>query len=573
MPAESATVLVVDDDGPFRRSTARILSASGYAVLEAGDAGEARRALDSDESVAAVLCDIRMPGRSGVDLLRDIAADFPDVAVVMMTGIDDPQVADTAFDIGAFGYVVKPFDTNELLINLSSALRRRDLELARREQLRGLERTLSRARSVHTLVSDLAAPTIGHAEEIVERLSGAMSLRNEETGRHLERMSRYSAVLAEATGLSRLSPEDVRLGTALHDIGKIGVADSILLKPGSLSSDEYSAMQLHAQLGYQLLAGSSSQLLEAAAGIALAHHEWWDGGGYPRGLRGDEIPAEARLAGVTDVFDAITSHRVYRPAMTFDAAIDLMTTLRGRQFEPRLFDAFIETIDELSRIRTEFDDEFGEDERIRVMVVDDHEIFVASLVRLLSTRPTLKIVATAGTVADSIRAATTYLPDVVLMDFELPDGSGADAAARIKAVAPATQVIMLTARTDETALLRAVEAGCAGFVNKQDAADDLFAAIDAVHAGDMTASVQEVVPLLSRLTPTKRGMATDLRPREREVLELAAAGMSNKEIAQRLSVTLNTVRNHMQSVLCRLNSHSKLEAVANAVREGVITRA
>jgi putative two-component system response regulator len=568
----TVTVLVVDDDEALRRSTARILGSASYRALEAGDGAEAKHALDTDPTIAAVLCDVRMPGQSGLELLVDIAADFPDVAVVMMTGVDAPDVADAAFDSGAFGYVVKPFEKNELLINLSSALRRRDLELARREHVEGLERAVTRGRSVGKLVDDLAFPLGGDTDDVIERLSRAISLRDEETGRHLERMSRYSSIVAESVGLATLSVEEVRLATALHDIGKIGVADSILLKPGSLTDGEYSAMQKHAQIGYQLLAGSSSHLLETAADIALAHHEWWDGGGYPRGLRGDEIPEVARLAGVTDVFDALTSHRVYRPAMTFEAATTLMTGLRGRQFDPRIFDAFLEAIDDIADVRAQFEDEHGSDGTIRVMVVDDHEIFVASLVRLLSTKPNVKIVATAGTVADATTAITEYRPEIVLMDFELPDGDGAAATERIKALVPAAKVIMLTARTDDSALARAIAAGCAGFVRKHDAIDELFGAIDAVHEGDTTASVRDVLPLIDRLAPTHRRVGRDLRPREREVLELAASGLSNKEIAQQLSVTLNTIRNHMQSVLYKLDSHSKLEAVATAVREGIIAR-
>ncbi|MEY2424124.1 MAG: cyclic di-GMP phosphodiesterase, partial [Acidimicrobiaceae bacterium] len=133
-------------------------------------------------------------------------------------------------------------------------------------------------------------------EEMSERLLRAVSFRDEETGRHIERMSRYAVVLAEAVGYSGMSLEDLRLATALHDVGKIGVPDGILLKPGSLSRDEYASMQRHAHIGHQLLADSNSELLRSAANIALTHHEWWDGTGYPRGLQGDEISEEARIA-------------------------------------------------------------------------------------------------------------------------------------------------------------------------------------------------------------------------------------------------------------------------------------
>ncbi|MCU1461842.1 MAG: Response regulator with domain [Acidimicrobiales bacterium] len=548
-----------------------MLAGHGYTCLEAATTVQARLVLDAEDDVAAVLCDIRMPGTSGMELLKDLTADFPDLAVVMTTVVDDPGTAEAAFDLGAFGYVIKPFDTNELLVNLASALRRRDLELAQRRHVRSLEDTIGRGRVLGGVLEGLEADGRGDdSGDLIERLSRAVSLRDEETGRHIDRMSRYAVVLAEAVGFRARPLEDLRLATALHDVGKIGVPDGILLKPGALSAAEYTAMQHHARIGYQLLAGSTSALLSLAADIALTHHEWWDGTGYPRGLAGTEIPEEARIAAVTDVFDALTSNRVYRRAMTFEEAMEMMGELRGRQFEPRLLDAFFASIESLRAIRAAYPDVAEALGRIRILVVDDHEIFAHSLVRLLGSRPELKVVGTAGGVADAVAATLAHAPDVVLMDFELPDGDGPQATEQIKALIPAVKVIMLTARTDDQALVRAIAAGCSGFVKKEEAVDVLFEAIVSVHEGETITAPTELVPLLRQLRPTRRGLGADLTPRELEILELMVAGLVNKQIAQSLGLRLNTVRNHVQSILSKLQAHSKLEAVATAVREGVI---
>ena len=567
-----AKVLIVDDNSAFRTSTARVLSQHGYQCVEAATSSEGRSVLDVEGNVEVVLCDIRMPGASGMELLAELTADFPDVAVVMTTGVDDPQVADVAYGSGAFGYLIKPFETNELLVTVAGALRRRELEMAQRARERALELTITRTRILGGVLDGLEEGDRAQFSdvEMSERLSRAVSLRDEETGRHIERMSRYAVVLARAVNFTGLPLEDLRLATTLHDVGKIGVADGILLKPGELSPDEYAAMQRHAQLGFQLLAGANSDLMHRAAGIALMHHEWWDGGGYPRGLQGEEIPEEARIAAVADVFDALTSDRVYRPRMSFEEAIGVMTELRGRQFEPRLLDAFFDSMDDIKAIRDAFPDVEDDARRIRVLVVDDHEIFAHSLVRLLGTRPELKVVGTAGTVAAAVEGAAAYAPDVILMDFQLPDGDGIRATEQIKSATPTVSVIMLTGSDNEQSLARAIAAGCSGFVRKTEPVDVLFDAIAAAHEGEVTVSPHELAPLLRELRPTKRGLGATLTPRELEILRLIASGLANKDIALRLGLRLNTVRNHVQNVLYKLNAHSKLEAMANAVREGVI---
>ena len=191
-------------------------------------------------------------------------------------------------------------------------------------------------------------------EEVIVRLSGALTMRDEETGRHIRRMSNLTSFLADRAGLSGTSPKDIQLASALHDVGKIGVPDAVLLKPGPLSPEERSVMQRHTIIGHRMLSDSSSPLLQLGALIALTHHERWDGSGYPEGLAGEAIPAEGRLTAIADVFDALTNNRVYRSALDVDEAVELMLRGRGTHFDPRLLDLFLSSIDDLPGVRENY---------------------------------------------------------------------------------------------------------------------------------------------------------------------------------------------------------------------------
>ena len=566
------SVLIVDDDVLYSAGLARLLTADGYDTFEAHSFEAAVKAVEEGPTdLDAVLCDIRLPGRSGIELLSVLLADHADLAVVMTSGIDDADVAATSMANGAFGYLVKPFATSQLLITLAGALHRRGLERARLHHLQTVERAVAA-----TQVVRVALDTIGQgedssvtAEETIERFSLAVSLRDEETGQHIERMSRYAVAIARAAGYDGLPSTELRLATALHDVGKIGVSDVLLLKPGGLSAEEVASMRRHPQLGYQLLSGSSSVLFRTAADIALCHHEWWDGNGYPRGIRGDAIPEEARIAAVADVFDALTSDRVYRPRLSTDEALAIMEELSGRQFQPALFDALVTVQEEMAEIAHDFP-EHDVAERIRVLIVDDHAMFAEGVARMIGTRPELKVVGTVGTMEAGIDAAMRYQPDVILMDFGLPDGDGALATQQIKLLVPSAKVLMLTSRDDEEAFVAAIAAGCSGFVRKEDTVERLFDAIMLSSEGEIIQSDGEVMPLLGRLKRTNRGLGSDITPREIEVLRHMATGAVNKRIALLLGVSVNTVRNHVQKILVKLDAHSKLEAVSTAVREGLI---
>jgi putative two-component system response regulator len=565
-------LLVVDDDDLARVQLVQLLSTHGYVCDEAVSAPEALQLLRSDDSYLAALCDIEMAAESGIELARKLSSDHPEVAVIVTTGIDDPATAEIAFEVGAYGYLLKPISLNQMLITLTGALRWRDLERARGERNRSGGSEVARSRA---LVSVLKVMDGGMTEEagsldMIEMLSRVVSLRNEETGQHIERMSRYAANLAAKVGFSDLSWDEFRMAAALHDVGKIGVPDSILLKPARLSPDQRILLQRHTLIGFQLLQDVPTNALKVAGSIALYHHERWDGNGYPHGLRGEKIPWAARITAIADVFDALTSHRVYKAAVEVDAALDMMSEQRGRHFDPNALDAFVTSRDSIMAVREEYPDS-GPEPRIRVLTVDDHDMFVESLGRLLASQPDIRLVGSAGSVAAAIEATTAYLPDVVLMDYELPDGDGIKAIRAIKALDPRVKVVMLTGRSDRNALTRAVEAGASGFVNKTECVEELIRAIVAAYNGEIPKQFIEVRDVLRRMSPTQRGIGLDLRPRELEVLELMALGLTNHLIAEKLYISPNTVNNHTHNIFEKLDVHSKLEAVATAMREGILT--
>jgi len=350
----TAELLIVDDQPAVRNVLDRMLTAAGYRCRTAGSVAEARSLLASSLP-HLVLCDIDMPGESGLVLVDEISGTHPDVAILMVTAIDDPAVAGAAFDDGAFGYVIKPFERNEILINVAAALRRREISLSERSVRLGLEHEVEqRTVDLRKTLVDLrtAARELDRThEDTLRRLAIAAEYRDPETAHHLERMSRYSALLAEAAGWAAPNCELLRLASPMHDIGKIGIPDEILLKEGLFTPEDRKVMELHPGIGHRLLAGSDSPLLELAATVALSHHERVDGSGYPSRLRGDDIPIAGRIVAIADVFDALTSQRRYKRAMSLEESQALMSESRGTHFDSDLLDLFFAHLDDVEEIR------------------------------------------------------------------------------------------------------------------------------------------------------------------------------------------------------------------------------
>jgi putative two-component system response regulator len=325
-------ILCVDDDPHVRTVIQRILELAGHECDTAADCDEARRLL-AVHPYSVVLCDIGLPGESGLDLLGDLAR-RPAVATVMVTGHDDPGSADTALELGAYGYLTKPFVTNDLLINVAGAIRRSKVEEARSAALE---------RAYAALAASEAELRRAYAETVT-RLGRAMEYHDLETGAHVERVGESARAIALELGPTEVAADRLRLAAPLHDIGKIAISQTILWKPGSLTDLERRQMEHHTDAGRELLAGSGNELLELAATVAWTHHERWNGTGYPRRLAGTDIPLAGRIVAVADVFDALTSERPYRGPWSREDALEHVLRERGAAFDPQVVDAFARTL-------------------------------------------------------------------------------------------------------------------------------------------------------------------------------------------------------------------------------------
>jgi putative two-component system response regulator len=337
------SILVLDDEPAAREVAKRILEPR-YEVDFASDTTEARAKLLG--IVDLLLCDINLRGESGLDLIRGLLAREDDnLAVVLVTGEDSPELAERAFEMGAYGYLVKPYRRGDLLITVSNALRRQHLEQQARAHRRELEHDVAmkslEAEHVYMLLRQSEESLERSRLETVHKLSLAVEKRDQVTGHHLSRMGSYCEELCRRLELSGDVCDSVALAGQMHDIGKVAVPDHILLKMGPLTDDERAQMQTHAEVGKQILQGSESPLLQLAESIAWTHHEKVDGSGYPRGLHGDEIPIEGKVAAVADVFDALTRDRPYREAMPLEKAKAVMGEARGSHFDPEVLDAFM----------------------------------------------------------------------------------------------------------------------------------------------------------------------------------------------------------------------------------------
>ena len=546
------------------------LEGYGHSCLVASSPAGATAVL-ADSDIDLVLLAMDMPERAGFEVLGIVARDAPDTVVVIMTKVGDEESAAVALGSDAYGYVVKPFGA-EMEISVINALKRRDLERERRALLLELrEKVAERSIMLREVSVEFARAVEDKAlteRETWERLKRTITVRDDETGKHIERVGWIAKVISERLALPEVTVSTLGMAAALHDAGKIGIPEVLLLKPGRLTQEERIVVQSHAEIGYRMLSGSHSPVVSLGATIALFHHERWDGGGYPRGLVGVEIPIEARITAVADVFDAMTHPRVYRPAHPLERTVEELASQRGKQFDGDVVDALVAGIDDITVILNEHPDE--EEARIRVLLIGDQQSFAEALMGFLSGKEDILVVGTAGGLDEAKQSTRALSPDVALVDRSIVDASAVEATRMIKAERPLTKVLILTASDDPGTLAQAIQAGCAGYLHEGETPDNVLAAIRGVYAGESVVPRGELSQILRRVSPTRRGLGYAISDREREVLQLLAEGMSTEEMAERLVLSPHTARNHVQRILGKLDAHSRLEAVTTAVREGVI---
>ncbi|EHK61328.1 response regulator [Halomonas sp. GFAJ-1] len=325
---ELKTLLLVDDE-PINLQVLQNILNSSYRLLFAKN-GERALQLAREQHPDLILLDVMMPGLSGHQVCQQLKTEphTADIPVIFVTALSDPQDEAKGLELGAVDYVTKPVSAPVVKARVKN-----HLSLVRLDELKQTR---------------LA---------VVQRLGRAAEYKDNETGLHVIRMSLYTQLLALRLGFSEAAAEELLNAAPMHDVGKIGIPDAILRKPGPLDADEWRVMQSHTAIGAEILGDDDSTLMTLARSIALYHHEKWDGSGYPKGIKGEDIPIEARIVALADVFDALTSERPYKKAWAVEDAVALIEKERGHHFDPDIVDAFLQSLPELLAIKDQWQQE------------------------------------------------------------------------------------------------------------------------------------------------------------------------------------------------------------------------
>lgn len=356
MDALETNLLIVDDDPSILEYLSLALKRTDCRVIACGSAHEAMAFLE-ENPVAVVLADIRMPGISGLELLDKIHGVDPETPVILMTAYADIDTAINAVNKGAFNFVTKPFKVESLTRAVEKAIRQhRLIENEKKYRLTLEDTVLKRTREL----ADTAMMANQMSIEIVQRLSAVAEFRDSYTAAHISRIGLYSRKISEVLQMHRDFIEGITVASSLHDIGKIGIPDNILLKKSRLTENEYKVMKEHTIIGSKILSDSSHPTLLMAHSIALHHHETWQGGGYPHDLRGQEIPIEARIVKLVDQYDALRSKRSYKPSLTHEETFRIITQGDDRteptHFDPEVLNAFVKIAPSFDQIFTTHQD-------------------------------------------------------------------------------------------------------------------------------------------------------------------------------------------------------------------------
>lgn len=359
-----AKILVVDDENNNLKLMEAMLVPLGYEVILAKD-GE--QALEKVHLTAPdlILLDIMMPGMDGFEVARRLKEDEETkiIPIVMVTVLKEVEDRVKALEVGADDFLNKPVDILELKARVQSLLKVK----AYNDHMRTHQKELEGEVAKRTEQLRQAFEKIKKASlETIYRLSRAAEYRDEDTGAHIQRISHYSAAIARKLGLNERTVESILYATPMHDVGKIGIPDRILLKPGKLDPDEWEIMKQHTIMGGGILKGPDAGFIKLAEAIALTHHEKWDGSGYPEGLKGVKINQAGRITAISDVFDALTSKRPYKEPFSLEKSFAIIKEGRGKHFDPDVVDAFFAVQDEILSMKDKYKDE-GESLLVRMV--------------------------------------------------------------------------------------------------------------------------------------------------------------------------------------------------------------